>query len=253
MCSWEEFRKVEWKHWSSIVRATLTRWHSADHIKRDFAGFTLSSLVDGRHSELVNVAFSQTTHLQCGVQMSPISVHLHPSSTLSLTPLHQVVNQSAATITLWLQPLNSGKVLSWCQDLWSSRGRWHRYSEGRVWNVVIRCCLQILYQWLTVALTESVSGNYRLWLEVNSRSILVHSPDSEKVLCVFEKSSDLAGQLFALCMHNDPVESVGIASLHHVMRDLISTIFKRRLPPQSAGLLSDIDNLNVAFTYARSI
>lgn len=103
-----------WKQGGTEVwwRCALTGGHSAHHVEGDLTGFTLTGLIDGRHSELVNVAFSQSRDLESGVQMGPVPVDLDPAGTLPLTPLHQVVDQRAATITLWLQPLHSCKVLS---------------------------------------------------------------------------------------------------------------------------------------------
>lgn len=103
------------------------------------------------------------------------------------------------------------------------------------------------------ALTEGVSGNHGLRLKVNSSSILVDSTDSEQVLCVFEEPGNVAGKIFALCMHDDPVESVGVTPLHDVVRDLISAILHRWLPTECAGLFCDIADHNTAFTHPRCV
>lgn len=92
------------------------------------------------------------------------------------------------------------------------------------------------------ALTERVPSNHRLRLEVNSWSILVDSPDSEKVLCVFEQSSDVAHQLRALRVHDDPVQPVSVAPLYDVMRNLIAAILNGRLPAQCARFFCDFAN-----------
>lgn len=102
-------------------------------------------------------------------------------------------------------------------------------------------------------LTERVSSNHGLGLQVNSRSILVDSSDSEEVLCIFEQSSDVTEQLLALGVHNDPVQPVGVASLYDVMRHLITTILNGSLPAQCAGFFRDFANYNAAFTHSRGI
>lgn len=103
------------------------------------------------------------------------------------------------------------------------------------------------------ALTEGVSGNHGLRLKVNASPILVDSTDSEQVLCVFEEPGNVAGKIFALCMHNDPVESVGVTPLYDVVRDLISAILHRWLPTECAGFFCDIANHNNTFTHPRRV
>lgn len=88
---------------------------------------------------------------------------------------------------------------------------------------------------------------------MDSSSVLVDTPDSEQVLCVLEQSSDVAGQLLALSVHDDPVKSVGVAPLHNIVGDLVAAILKWRLPAQCARLLCDLADVNAALTYSRGV
>ena len=88
---------------------------------------------------------------------------------------------------------------------------------------------------------------------MDSSSILVDSLDSEQVLCIFEQPCDVAGQLLAFVMHDNPVEPVGVAPFHDVVGDLVATVLERRLPAQCARLFSDLADLDVAFTRSRGV
>lgn len=105
----------------------------------------------------------------------------------------------------------------------------------------------------TVALTEGVSGHHGFGLEVNSVAVLVDSTHSEEVLCVFEEPGDVACQILALCLYNDPVESIGVTSLNHIVSDLVPAILQRWLPTQSAGLFCDVADHDTAFAHPRSV
>lgn len=104
-----------------------------------------------------------------------------------------------------------------------------------------------------VALTEGVSGHHGFRLKVNSIAILIDSTYSKEILCVFEEPCDATSQIFALCLYNDPVQSIGVTSLNNIVRDVVSTILQGWLPTESAGLFCDVADHNTAFTNARSV
>lgn len=99
--------------------------------------------------------------------MSPIPVNLHPAGTLPLTSLYQIVEKGAASVTLWFQPLNGGKVLPRGQDLRSTRRSWNgceKEEKDRVVSFVSIVCTLYIFALLfcdfMVALTEGVSGHH---------------------------------------------------------------------------------------------
>lgn len=104
-----------------------------------------------------------------------------------------------------------------------------------------------------VALTKGVSGHHGFRLEVNSIAVLVDSTHSEEVFCVFEEPGNVTSQILALCLYNDPVQSIGVTSFNNIVGDLVPAILQRWLPTESAGFLCDITNQNTAFTNPRSV
>lgn len=112
----------------------------------------------------------------------------------------------------------------------------------------LRCTSSVI-----VVLTEHVPGNHGLGLDVDSGSVLVDCSDSEQVLCVLEQPGDVTGQTLALVVHDDPVEAVGVASLHDVVGDIVSAVLKRRLPAQRARLLRDLADFNTALAHSRGV
>lgn len=88
---------------------------------------------------------------------------------------------------------------------------------------------------------------------MDSGSVFVYSPDPEQVLCVLEQARDVACRLFALSVHDDPVESVGVSPLNNEVGDLVAAVLERRLPAQYTRLLCDLADLNATFTNAGGV